>query len=105
MAHPMHQSVVDMVHKATDLMDSLLRDRIDIDEYSKQLGLLDADGILEQYGDDFKNDMSLVYYLDALMLLSSLQHELDFQIAEYGANVAQEDLRNLQELMGKFPRT
>jgi hypothetical protein len=101
----MHQSVVDLVHKATDLMDSLLRDRIDLDEYAKQLGLLDADGILEQYSEDFKKDAKLVHYLDALMLLSSLQHELDFQVAEYGVNVAQEDQRNLQELMGMFPRT
>ncbi len=105
MAHPMHQSVVEMVNKATQLMDSLLRDRIDLDEYAKQLGLLNADGILEQYSEDFKKAPSLVYYLDALMLLSSLQHELDFQVAEYGASVAQEDLRNLQELMGKFPDT
>lgn len=105
MAHPMHEPVVDMIHKAIRLMDSLLRDRIDLAEYSRQLGLLDADVILERYKEDFKKDASLVYYLDALMLLSSLQHELDFQVAEYGTNVAQEDLSNLQELMGKFPRT
>ena len=105
MAHPMHQSVVDMVNKATELMDSLLRDRIDLDEYSRQLDLLEADRVLEQYGEDFKKDVSLVYYLEALMLLSSLQHELDFQVAEYGANVAQEDIRNLRELMSKFPQT
>jgi len=101
----MHQPVVDLIHKAAELMDNLLRARIDLEEYSKQLGLLETDGILEQYSEDFKKDASLVYYLDALMLLSSLQHELDFQVAEYGANVAQEDLRNLRELMDKFPRT
>ncbi|MDQ7781756.1 MAG: hypothetical protein RDU20_02675 [Desulfomonilaceae bacterium] len=105
MVHPMHRHVVDMVHKATELMDSLLRARIDLDEYSKQLGLLDADQLLDQYREDFRNDVSLVYYLDALMLLSSLQHELDFQVAEYGANTALEDMRNLQELMAKFPHT
>ncbi|MFH1114939.1 MAG: hypothetical protein V1792_13595 [Pseudomonadota bacterium] len=103
MAHPMHQSVVDMINNATRLMDDLLRGRIDLDEYAEQLGLLNADGILEQHKEDFMKDAGLVYYLDALMLLSSLQHELDFQVAEYGANVAQEDLRNLQELMAKFP--
>jgi hypothetical protein len=37
---------------------------------------------------DFKKNAGLVYYLDALMLLSSLQDELDFQVAEYGTNVA-----------------
>jgi hypothetical protein len=105
MAHPMHQPVVDMVHKATDLMDQLLRSQMDLDDYGKQLALLEADQILEQYKEDFMTDMSLVYYLDALMLLSSLKHQLDFQVAEYGVNVALEDMRNLQELVAKFPES
>jgi hypothetical protein len=36
------------------------------------------------------------------MLLSSLQQELEFQVAEYGANVASEDIKCLRELMEKF---
>jgi hypothetical protein len=105
MAHPMHQPVVDMVHKATGLMDKLLRNQIDLDDYGKQLALLEADQILEQYKEDLMTDGSLVYYLDALMLLSSLKHQLDFQVAEYGVNVALEDMRNLQELERKFPNS
>lgn len=58
-----------------------------------------------EHESEFKSDSKLVYYLDALMLLSSLQHELDFQVAEYGVSVALEDMRNLEELMKKFPKT
>lgn len=103
MAHPMHDRVVESVLKATALMDAFLRDRIDLEQYASGLKALDVDTVLATYKQDFQNDVGLVYYLDALMLLSSLQHEFDFQVAEYGANVALEDMRNLQELMGKFP--
>ena len=102
MAHPMHDAVVDLVQRAIGLMDGFLRDRMDLEEYASRLRDLDADTVLAQYKEDFKRDVKLVYYLDALMLLSSLQHELDFQVAEYGANVATEDIRMLRELMSKF---
>jgi hypothetical protein len=105
MAHPMHASVVELVHKSMTLMDKLLRDRIDLKEYSDQLKALDADSVMVAYEPDFKEDAGLVYYLDALMLISSLQHELEFQVAEYGSNVALEDMRNLEELLKKFPKT
>jgi hypothetical protein len=105
MAHPMHEQVVDVVDKAIALMDGLLRYRIELDEYSEKLRALDVDSIMVAHENDLKTDEKLVYYLDALMLLSSLQHELDFQVAEYGTNVALEDMRNLQELMKKFPET
>lgn len=105
MAHPMHESVVELVHQAVSLMDGLMRFRIELNEYSEKLRALDVDGVMVANENDFKQDATLVYYLDALMLLSSLQHELDFQVAEYGANVALEDMRNLQELLMKFPKT
>lgn len=105
MAHPMHDRVTEAVGKAIALMDDLLRDRIDLAQYASGLKGLDVDSVLADYKEDFQKDVGLVYYLDALMLLSSLQHELDFQVAEYGANVALEDMRNLQELSGKFPAT
>jgi hypothetical protein len=98
----MHDAVVDLVRRAIGFMDGFLRDRMDLEEYAARLKELDADAILVRYKDDFKKDVRLVYYLDALMILSSLQHELDFQVAEYGANVATEDIRMLQELMSKF---
>lgn len=103
MTHPMHEQVVDVIRKAITLMDGLLRDRIDIDRYTVELRALHVDDILSTFKEDFKTKAELVYYLDALMLLSSLQHEIEFQVAEYGANVALEDMRNLQELMHKFP--
>jgi hypothetical protein len=103
MAHPMHESVVELIHRARALMDRLLRDHIDIREYAEKLRSLDVDSVLVAHEHDFKNDAGLVYYLDALMLLSSLQHELEFQVAEYGSNVALEDMRNLEELLKKFP--
>lgn len=103
MPHPMHEAVVDLIQKAVALMDGFLRYQTDLNEYSEKLRALDVDTVMVVYANDFKNDATLVYYLDALMLLSSLQHELDFQVAEYGANVALEDMRNLQELLKKFP--
>lgn len=105
MAHPMHESVVDLIQRATALMDDLLRYRIEVDEYSSKLRALDVDGVMVAYEDDLKTDPGLVHYLDALMLLSSLQQELEFQVAEYGTNVAIEDMRTLEELMRKFPNT
>ncbi|MEW6139464.1 MAG: hypothetical protein AB1733_14620 [Thermodesulfobacteriota bacterium] len=103
MNHPMHQRVVALINEAVALMDDLLRDRIEIDRYAAELRKLNVDDVLVAYKEDFKKDATLVYYLDALMLLSSLQHEIEFQVAEYGANVALEDMRSLQELMTKFP--
>jgi hypothetical protein len=105
MTHPMHESVISLVQKAVALMDDLLRFRIELNEYSEKLKALDVESVMVAHEDDFKRDAKLVYYLDALMLLSSLQHELDFQVAEYGVNVALEDMRNLEELLKKFPKT
>ena len=98
----LHQSVVDMVHQAIGIMDDLMRDKIDMQAYASSLKALDADSLLEAYREDFKQDPKIVYYLDALMIISSLQHELDFQVAEYGANVASEDIKMLRELLPKF---
>ena len=57
-----------------------------------------------EYQEDFKTDARMIYYLDALMVLSSLQQELDFQVAEYGESVASEDMKCLRELLAKFPK-
>ncbi len=105
MTHPIHQPVVDTIHRAIGIMDDLMRDRIELDLYSQKLNELNVDDLLDAYQDDFKVNAQMVYYLDALMLLSSLQHELDFQVSEYGANVVSEDMKCLRELLDKFPRT
>ena len=104
MSHPIREPVIELVQQAMGLMDDFLRDRIDLTEYSRQLKALNIDPLMETYQEDFKSKSDMVYYLDALMLLSSLQHELEFQVAEYGANVATEDLKNLRELLEKFPK-
>jgi hypothetical protein len=85
-------------------MDDLMRDRIELDLYSQKLNELNVDDLLVTYQEDFKTNVQMVYYLDALMLLSSLQRELDFQVSEYGANVVSEDMKCLRELLDKFPR-
>jgi hypothetical protein len=103
MPHAIHQSVVAIVQNAISIMDALLRARIDVRSYAQQIRELDADSLLAQYQPDFRQDPALVYYLDALMMLSSLQHELEFQVSEYGANVASEDVSMLKELLEKFP--
>lgn len=105
MTHPIHQPVVDTIHQALSIMDDLMRDRIELDLYSRKLNELKVDDLLVTYQEDFKTNAQMVYYLDALMLLSSLQHELDFQVSEYGANVVSEDMKCLRELLDKFPRT
>ena len=102
MTHPIHQPVVDIINRATSLMDDFMRMNIDLDDYAKRLREIDVDTLLEKYKADFQKDPKLVYYLDALMLLSSLQHQLDFQVAEYGANVATEDLKCLREILDKL---
>jgi hypothetical protein len=104
MTHPMHESVTNLIQQAVALMDDLLRFRIELSEYSEKLKALDVESVMVAHQEEFKTDASLVYYLDALMLLSSLQHELDFQVAEYGVSVALEDMRNLEELEKKFPK-
>jgi hypothetical protein len=105
MTHAMHESVVDLIQKVRKPMDQFLRHRIDVEEFSTKLKALDAKDLLVTYKEDFKKNAALVYYLDALMLISSLQDELDFQVVEYGTNVALEDLRYLEELLDKFPET
>jgi hypothetical protein len=104
MSHPVRQPLIDLMQQAISLMDDFLRSRVDLEEYAERLNALDVNTLMETYKEDFKRDPGLVYYLDALMLLSSLQHELEFQVAEYGANVANEDLKNLRELLEKFPQ-
>ena len=102
MVSGLHQAVVELVHQAIGIMDDLLRDRIDMQAYTSSLKALDADSLLEAHQQEFKRDPKKVCYLDALMIISSLQHELDFQVAEYGANVASEDIKMLKELLPKF---
>ncbi len=98
----LHQSVVDIVHQAIGFMDDLMRDKVDVQEYARNLRSLDVDSLLEAHQQSFRQDPKMVYYLDALMIISSLQHELDFQVAEYGVNVASEDIKMLRELLPKF---
>ena len=98
----LHQSVVDIVHQAIGFMDDLMRDKIDVHDYARSLRNLDANSLLETYQQNFREDPKMVYYLDALMIISSLQHEIDFQVAEYGVNVASEDIKMLKELLPKF---
>lgn len=105
MAPSLYQSVIDMIQQAIGFMDDLLRDKIDLDVYTRSLKSLDADGLLAEFQKDFKKDPKLVYCLDALMIISSLQHELDFQVAEYGVNVASEDIKMLKELLPKLSDT
>lgn len=105
MVSNLHQSVVDLIHQAIGYMDELMRDVIDQDAYAKGLKSLDADTLLETYQEDFKTKPDLVHYLDALMIISSLQHELDFQVAEYGVNVASEDIKMLKDLLPKLSDT
>ena len=105
MVSSLNESVIDMIHQTIGLMDDLLRDKIDINGYARSLKALDADGLLAAYQKNFKQDPGLVYILDALMIISSLQHELDFQIAEYGANVVSEDIKMLKELLPKLNGT
>jgi hypothetical protein len=105
MVSNMHQSVVDMIHQAIGYMDELMRDELDLEGYAKKLKSLDADSLLETYQQDFKTRPELVHYLDALMIISSLQNELDFQVAEYGVNVASEDIKMLKDLLPKLDDT
>jgi hypothetical protein len=104
MPHAIHQPVVALVQTAIGIMDDFLRDRIDLETYSRRLQEIDVESLMALHQQDFKQEPDLVHYLDALMILSSLQHELDFQIAEYGANVASEDISMLKELMERFTR-
>jgi hypothetical protein len=101
----LHQSVVEIIHQAIGFMDDLMRMTIDIEDYAKSLKSLDADSLLEAYQEDFKTNPDLVHYLDALMIITSLQHELDFQVAEYGINVASEDIKMLKDLLPKLSDT
>jgi hypothetical protein len=106
MTHPMHQPVVDVINQAIGLMDDFMRLNIDEVEYAQKLKEIDVDTLLTAFTahkKDFQREPKLVYYLDALMMLSSLQHQLDFQIAEYGANVASEDIKCLRDILDKLP--
>jgi hypothetical protein len=104
MTASLHQSVIELVHQAIGYMDDLMREKIDLQVYAEGLKSLDADSLLNEHQLAFRQDPQLVHCLDALMIVSSLQHELDFQVAEYGANVASEDIKMLKELLPKLDR-
>ena len=104
MTHPIHDPTVQIINEAITLMDQFMRNQIDLDVYGRKLRAFDVDSLLEEYQEDFKTDARMIYYLDALMVLSSLQQELDFQVAEYGESVASEDMKCLRELLAKFPK-
>ena len=103
MTQVMHDAVVDVVKKAIRLMDRVLRRQLNAEQYKAGIDELDVDSLMVTYKDDFKSDSSLIYYMDALMLIASLQREFDFELAEYGLNVALDDRKNLEELLRKFP--
>lgn len=102
MTHPIHDPAIRIFNEAITLMDHFMRDRIDLDVYREKLRMFGVDSLLEEYKEDFKTDARMIYYLDALMLLSSLQQELDYQVAEYGESVASEDMKCLRELLEKI---
>jgi hypothetical protein len=105
MTQAIHQYAIKTAQQAIDLMDELMRDRIDMDTYKLRLNALEVDGTLDQFPKDFKQDPKSVYCLEIFMIISSLQHELEFQVAEYGANVASEDIRMLTDLLHKLTMT
>ena len=105
MSHPIHQYAIEAAERAIKMMDDLMRDKIDLDIYARQLNTLDVDSVLEQFDRNFKQDPKLVYCLEILMIISSLQHELEFQVTEYGTNVASEDIRMLEDLVEKLCTT
>jgi hypothetical protein len=102
MAHSLNQSVVDLVHQAIGIMDELMREKIDLPIYTRELKALDADSLLDTFQDELRHNPDRVHHLNALMIISSLQHELDFQVAEYGVNVASEDIKMLRELLPRL---
>jgi hypothetical protein len=105
MTQSIHQKAIQIAQEAIDLMDELMRARIDLDVYKQRLDALAVDETFDQFPKDFKQDPKLVYCLEIFMILSSLQHELDYQVAEYGANVASEDIRMLKDLLYKLTTT
>jgi len=105
MTQSIHQKSIKLAQQAIDSMDDLMRARIDLDIYKQRLDSLVVDEVLDQFPKDFKQDPKLVYCLEILMILSSLQRELEFQVAEYGASVASEDIRMLTDLLHKLTTT
>jgi hypothetical protein len=105
MTQAIHQQAIQMAQQAIDLMDDLMRLRIDLDIYKQRLDELPVDEALDNFPQDFKQDPKSVYCLEIFMILSSLQHELEFQVAEYGENVASEDIRMLTDLLHKLTTT
>jgi hypothetical protein len=102
MSQQIHQRAMEVAEQAIAMMDDFMRERIDIDTYAQKLNTLDVDSLLEQLHQEFKKDNKSVYSLEILMILSSLQHELDFQVKEYGANVVSEDIKMLKDLLYKL---
>jgi hypothetical protein len=105
MTQSIHQKAIELAQQAIDLMDELMRLKIDLDIYKQRLDELPVDEALDQFPKDFSQDPKLVYCLEIFMMLSSLQCELEFQVAEYGVNVASEDIRMLTDLLYKLTTT
>jgi hypothetical protein len=102
MPQSIHHVAIETAERAIDMMDDLLRDKIDLDAYTLQLSTLDVDSVLDGFDRNFKQDPKLIYCLEIFMIISSLQHQLVFQVAEYGVNVASEDIRMLKDLLNQL---
>jgi hypothetical protein len=102
MPQSIQEVAIETAERAIDMMDDLLRDKTDLETYARQLNTLDVDSVLEGFDRNFKQNPKLVYCLEIFMIISSLQHQLEFQVAEYGLNVASEDIRMLKELINNL---
>lgn len=105
MTQSIQQYAIKIAQQAIAVMDDLMRGKIDLDMYVQQLAKLEVDSVLDEFPKDFKQDPKSVYCLEIFMILSSLQNELEFQVAEYGVNVASEDIRMLNDLLQKLTTT
>jgi hypothetical protein len=86
-------------------MDRVLKRQLNAEQYMAAIKEVDVDSIMTAHREEFTRDPGLIYYMDALMLISSLQWELEYTVAEYGLNAALDDKKNLEDLLGRFPQT
>jgi hypothetical protein len=81
--------------RAAVLLKGVMLQKVDRDVLEWGLGEINASALLDKYANRITADPEYVQLFNLLMLVSSLQGQLDFQIQEYGIDSVRDDLEEI----------
>jgi hypothetical protein len=101
--------ITQMGIRAAVLLKGVMLQKVDRDILEWGLGEINAAALLDKYADRVTANPEYVQLFNLLILVSSLQGQLDFQIREYGIDSLKDDLAeintSLQSVGAQFDPT